>query len=97
MIALNVIYTVRDGDMDQVLYFLDLMKTFVSNNEPDCVLYQVSRSRTDANSLLLYEVYRDDEALTAHGNTPHFESIIKKEVIPRLENRVRSMFDVVIG
>ncbi|CDP52071.1 putative quinol monooxygenase [Paradevosia shaoguanensis] len=97
MIALNVIYTVRDGHMDQVLYFLDLMKTFVIENEPDCLTYQVSRSRDDANTLLLYEVYRSDDAVTAHGNTPHFDSIIKKEVIPRLENRVRSTFDVVIG
>ncbi|MCV3242864.1 putative quinol monooxygenase [Mesorhizobium sp. ZC-5] len=96
MIALNVIYTVKEGKMDEVLRLLARMKDLVKAKEPGCVLYQVSKSQSDENILLLYEVYKDQLALDAHGNTGHFEEIVKKEVVPRLESRVRTAFDVTI-
>lgn len=96
MIALNVIYTVKEGKMDEVLRLLARMKDLVKAKEPGCVLYQVSKSQSDENILLLYEVYEDQLALDAHGNTEHFEGIVKKEVVPRLESRVRTAFDVII-
>jgi quinol monooxygenase YgiN len=82
--------------IDAVLSALRRMKARIAAEEPGCVQYQVSRARTAANQLLLYEVYSDDSALEAHRSTPHFRAIIEGEVIPMLERRDREFFDVEI-
>ena len=41
-------------------------------NEPGCLRFDVSQDESDPNRLYLYEVYRDDKALEAHRNAPHY-------------------------
>lgn len=97
MVAISVVYDVKPGNMDAVLAALTRMKAQVLANEPGCSIFQVSRVRGQDNRLILYEVYRDDETLEAHGATAHFEAIIKAEVIPMLEKRERTTLDVVVA
>ena len=44
-----------------------------SRGEPGNLRYDVLRDADDPNHFLLYEVYRDADALAAHRETPHFQ------------------------
>ena len=41
-------------------------------NEPGCLRFDVVQSQEDPNRLLLYEVYRDEAAIEAHRQAPHY-------------------------
>jgi autoinducer 2-degrading protein len=43
-----------------------------NNDEPGCLRFDVLQDSEDPNRIHLYEVYRDEEALEAHRNAPHF-------------------------
>lgn len=43
----------------------------VRANEPGNKLYQLVRSRTDADSYVVMEIYDNDAALEAHRHAPH--------------------------
>ena len=43
-----------------------------SRLEEDCYGFDVNVSRDDPNSFLFYEVYKDEDALARHRQTPHF-------------------------
>ena len=46
----------------------------VRANEPGNLLYQLTKSRTEANSYKVLELYADDAALAAHRDMPHFKA-----------------------
>ena len=41
-------------------------------NEPGCLRFDVLQDGADPNRLHLYEVYRDQAAVEAHRQAPHF-------------------------
>ena len=41
-------------------------------NEPGCLRFDVIQDLTDPNRIHLYEVYRDDAAIEAHRQAPHY-------------------------
>lgn len=41
-------------------------------DEPGCLRFDVVQDESDANQLLLYEIYRDEAAFGDHLKTPHF-------------------------
>lgn len=53
--------------------FLDLAAK-VKANEPGCLMYQLTKSRTDAGVYKVLEVYASEEALKAHGGTDYFKA-----------------------
>ena len=53
--------------------FLDLAAK-VKANEPGCIMYQLTRSRTDPNQYKVLELYASQEALTEHGKTDYFRA-----------------------
>lgn len=44
---------------------------------------------------LLYEQYETYAALAAHRETPHFQAIIEREIVPMLEQREREFYSLV--
>jgi quinol monooxygenase YgiN len=44
-----------------------------SRQEPGCLMYIVHRHRTDPRLFFIYEQYRDNDALEAHRQSPHFQ------------------------
>lgn len=54
--------------------FLELAAK-VRANEPGNLLYQLTRSRTDANTYKVMELYKDQDALTQHGGTDYFRDL----------------------
>ena len=41
-------------------------------DEPGCLRFDVLEDHEDSDRIFLYEVYEDNAALDAHGQTPHF-------------------------
>jgi quinol monooxygenase YgiN len=74
--AIGVIATIKvqDGkDKDFEAVFRDLSKA-VRANEPGNKLYSVFRSRKDADTYVVMEVYENEDALKAHGKSDHFRA-----------------------
>ena len=74
--AIGVIATLKvqdgkGGEFESV--FRDLAAK-VKANEAGNKLYQVFKSRTDANTYIVMEIYADQAALEAHGKSDHFKA-----------------------
>ena len=96
MIVLVAKYTVKAGHGDKVADALTRMAPLVKAGEPGCVLYHANRSKDNPDFFLLYEIYRDDAALAAHRDTPHFKEIIEGTVVPLLDKRERELYSPVV-
>ena len=53
--------------------FLDLAAK-VKANEPGCLAYQLTKSRTEAGVYKVLELYASEDALKAHGGTDYFKA-----------------------
>jgi quinol monooxygenase YgiN len=73
------------------------MSKFVKNDEPECLVYNANIDPENENLYCLYEIYKDDAAIVAHRETPHFKAIIEGKIVPLLEKREREIFRQVIG
>ena len=74
MIGVVATLRVQDGKADEFeKVFADLM-TQVRTNETGNIAYQLTRSRTEANTYKVIELYRDEDALKAHGASEHFKA-----------------------
>jgi autoinducer 2-degrading protein len=67
-----------------------------SRTEPGNLRYDLLRDADDPNHFLLYEVYRDVEALEAHRTTPHFlkwaAAVEPWLAVPRTRVRAQPLF-----
>lgn len=50
----------------------------VRANEPGNMLYQLTKSRTEANTYKVLELYRDQDALSHHSGTDHYRELGRK-------------------
>ncbi len=96
MIVLAAYYFGKPGTGDEVEENLRKMAVEVKKSEPGCAFYQASRSQENPDNFLLYEHYTDEEALAAHRETPHFQSIIEGTIIPLLEKRERALYTLAV-
>ena len=97
MIVLVAKYTAKAGKGDTVAEALTRMAPLVRAGEPDCLVYHANRSTDNPDFFLLYEIYRDQAALAAHRETPHFKEIIEGTIVPLLEGRARELYAPVVG
>ena len=78
MIGIVATIKVQDGkgaDFEGV--FLRLAAA-VRANEPGNVFYQLTKSRADGNTYKVLELYKDQDALTAHGQSDYFKDLGRK-------------------
>ena len=61
----------KTGDFETV--FLDLQQK-VKANEPGCLVYQLTKSRTEPGVYKVLELYASEEALKHHGGTDYFKA-----------------------
>ncbi len=72
MIVLAVTWMANPGHESEVAeIFIQLQAA--SRQEPGCLMYIVHRHRTDPRLFFIYEQYRNDAALEAHRQSPHFQ------------------------
>ena len=74
--AIGVIATlkVQAGKGDEFEAVFRDLAAQVRANEPGNKLYQVFKSRKDADTYIVMEIYADQAALEAHGKSDHFRA-----------------------
>jgi quinol monooxygenase YgiN len=58
-----------------------------SLGEPGCLGYEVFHATGSPGKLLLIERYRDDAALDAHRQSPHYQARVVERILPLLSGR----------
>lgn len=97
MVIVVAQYYGRPSTSAEVREALGRMAALVHEHEPGCLMFQVGQGLDAPDEWVIYEVYRDRDALQAHRDSAHFASIIVGEVIPLLERRVPNVYELVIS
>lgn len=58
-----------------------------TKKEKGNLAYAIYQSEKDPNEVILHERYADEEALEAHKNSDHYQTIVAGKIIPHLEAR----------
>ena len=69
-------WKVRPGQLENVLLILNELKA-KSIQEKGNLFYQVHQDNSDPNTLILFEGYSDDSALTLHRNAGYYKQAIE--------------------
>ena len=78
MIGVVAVLKVQEGKGAEFeAVFLELAAK-VRANEPGNLFYQLTKSRSDASTYKVLELYRDQDALTEHGKTEYFKELGRK-------------------
>lgn len=91
MICLVVKMRVRAGEEEKVAKWFRSLEA-ASRNEPGCLMYNVHRHKDDARVFLVYEQYKDDAALEAHRQSPHFQQYAAEKIYPVVESREADLY-----
>ncbi|HEU4345554.1 MAG TPA: putative quinol monooxygenase [Candidatus Binatia bacterium] len=78
MVVLHVSVQVKPEHVAQFLEVVRHDAEHSEQDEPGCLRFDVIQDRDDPNRFYFYEVYRDDAALEAHRETPHFKLYFEK-------------------
>ena len=75
--AIGVVATIKikEGTNEAFEAVAKELMAAVRANEPGNKVYQFCKSRGDASSYVVMEIYADQAALEAHGKTEHFRTI----------------------
>ena len=60
-----------------------------SRREPGCVSFIPHQAQDDPDTLVIYEQYRDENAVNAHRESPHFKKYVVGELYQRMKDRSR--------
>ena len=71
MVAVLKVQPDKAADFEKV--FLDLQQK-VKANEPGCLAYQLTKSRTEPGIYKVLELYASEDALKHHGGTDYFKA-----------------------
>lgn len=94
MIVLTATYLAKPGEGAAIEAALREM-IGRTRQEPGCLTYIVQRSIENPLKYLLYEQYKDQAAFDAHTNADYFQRYVLGEIVPRLESRVRELYELV--
>jgi len=79
-------WQVKDGQLSTVLKLL-IEVVRESKKEDGNLFYEVNQSNSDPNILILFEGYVDEDALTEHRASAHFQHVVIAKIVPLLEDR----------
>ena len=91
-VALAVTWEAKPGEADAVADALNRMTSAVRANEPGTLLFRPHRSPDNDHLFFLYELFVDQAAFETHQKTPHFQTLIVGEAVPKLARRERLPF-----
>ena len=90
MLVNAVIYTIPADKADEAIRVLRSLRD-ASRAEAGCITFDVSRSVDDLGTFVLYEEWRDQDALDVHYKTEHFNQFgingIRTLAVNRLAHR----------
>ena len=71
VVATLIVAPGKNADFEAVFAALAAQ---VKANEPGCLSYALTKSRTDPQTYKVLELYADQDALTHHGGTDYFKA-----------------------
>lgn len=74
MIGVVATLKVQDGKGPEFEAVFKELTAQVRANEPGCIAYQLTRSRTEPNTYKVLELYKDEAALAQHGQSDYFKA-----------------------
>ena len=87
-------WTANEGEEDAVLAAIEAMIP-LSREESGCSFYQPNRDPENPRVFFFYEIYDDEAAYKAHGESEHFAEHGFGNAIPRLETRERVFYTTI--
>ncbi len=74
--TIGIVATIRiqDGKAGEFETFFTALAAQVRANEPGNLAYQLTKSRSEANTYKVLELYTDQDAVTHHGGTEYFKA-----------------------
>ena len=78
MIGIVATLKVQDGKGPELEAVFKELAPLVRANEPGNLAYTLTKSRADPNTYKVLEIYADQDALTAHGQSDHFKTLSPK-------------------
>src|SRR5258705_1577467 len=72
MLAIWVKVKIKAAMRDKFLKAIEVDALRSEGDEPGCLRFNVLQDEKDENVYYFYEVYKDQAALEAHRNTPHY-------------------------
>ncbi len=78
MIGVVATLRIQDGKGDEFEGVFGELTAKVRFNEPGNLLYQLTKSRTEDNTYKVLEIYKDQDALTTHGQSDYFKDLGRK-------------------
>jgi quinol monooxygenase YgiN len=91
MICLAVHLLAKSGTESEVARLFRPL-TEASRKEPGCLMYIVHQRKDDPRRFLVYEQYKDEAALEAHRNSPHFQQYASNGVYTMIEEREAGLY-----
>ena len=95
MVVLAVTWMAKAGYEVEVAEIFTKLQA-ASRQEPGCLMYIVHRHRSDPRLFFIYEQYRNDVALEAHRQSPHFQQYAVtqlKDIGERMQGELYSPLD----
>ncbi len=90
--AVIAYWTAEDGEEERVAAALARMVA-PSRAEPGNLAYEILRDPGDRRRFVLYELYADEAAYRAHGESEHFQRHAVGEAFDRLASREREFLE----
>jgi len=68
---------IRPGKREEAITRVHAMFEGVQKEEPGALIYLGHTSQTDPDTLVFFEVYRDEKAAEIHEQTTHFQQLVR--------------------
>lgn len=79
-------WKVKENQIENVLHLLKAVHD-ESIKEEGNLFYKIHQSNSDKNTLVLFEGYSNEEAVTKHRSSVHFQDLVLGKIVPLLDNR----------
>ena len=86
MVSFIVRFKFAPEDRAEVAQMTRLLAT-ASRNEPGCISYIPHQVEGDPDTVLIYEQYRDEQALAEHRETEHFKKHAVGGIFQKMRER----------
>lgn len=73
-VILTATVRAKEGEEEAVKEAL-LSLVAPTRQEPGCLCYNLHQSKTETGRFMFYEIWANQEALDAHGKTPHMKAL----------------------
>jgi quinol monooxygenase YgiN len=95
MVSFTVRMQFAKDDRDRITEILRNL-ALASRKEPGCVSYVPHHVDGDPETVLIYEQYRDQEAVDAHRSSPHFEQYAVGGLYQLMKERATETLEAIV-